>query len=120
MEKDETIQRYAQKYVQLPEQVDSEEYAAGKYFSLPINIRESISRYAGAWQKTLVRMVELSKKVVLRQESVNFGKKPRILENRAYVKNDIISMFWLQSKRAHHIEMPEEVHRNEQLYKIQY
>jgi len=50
MEKDKNIERYAQKYVQLAKQVDSEEYAVGKYFfSLPANIMNLIRRYAGAW-----------------------------------------------------------------------
>lgn len=73
IKEEETIGSYTNRYLKSRELVDEDGYEAVKYFfSLPTRIRELLSRHSGEWPKSLKGMIELSKEVVLRDETVNF------------------------------------------------
>lgn len=78
----ERIDDFAKKYLQLATTVDAEGCAVVKYyFALLSKIRELINRSTGEWPRTLKKKVALSKEVVLRDESVNFGIGSRYARN---------------------------------------
>lgn len=79
MKEEESIESYTNRYVKSRELVDEDGCEAVKYFfSLPTRIRELLSRHSGEWPKSLKGMIELSKEVVLRDETVNFYRNKSV------------------------------------------
>ena len=75
MGEEEKIEIYADRYNASRKLVDEDGCVAVKYFfSLPLRVRELLSRHAGEWPSNLKGMVKLSKEVILRNETINFGK----------------------------------------------
>lgn len=77
MSNDEDIDDYIEKYSKLRREVDLEGCEAVKFFcSLPVRIREILTRFPGEWPRNLKEMVTLTKELAMREKAINLNRKP--------------------------------------------
>ena len=89
MKYNEDIDVYVSRYESIRRMVDDDGCAAVKFFfSLPTRVRELLGRHAGEWPRCLKGMIDLTKDVILRDETVNFNKEKALGESTS--RNTIV------------------------------